>query len=254
MKKVRPTVIALILSVLFLNCTSEFYEPIDPIEDGQETSDGNNESTADPENPGDIVDTVENTDSPDNNTDNADSPFAGKITYYGDVEPILNQLCIACHGTINPDDGFDISTYEKAKNEIQDIIEEIQEDGDDIMPPSGRMEQNLIQLIKDWRTDGLLDGDPNAADDTGSIDGNYTYIDDIQSIFNQECTACHGATNPVAGFDMSTYAKTIDNIDIILARIDLQTGQNGIMPPNGRMSEIKIQKFKDWIDLGSPEQ
>ncbi len=257
MKKLHLTVLVIILSVLFTNCTSEFYEPLDSLEEIQETSDEITDDTVVPDNTGDTADTGENTDSTDNNTDsadNGDNPFDGMVTYYGDVEPILNQLCIACHGPVDPEDHFDISTYEKAKDEIEDIIKEIEEDGDDIMPPSGRMGENLIQLIKDWETDGLLDGDPNAADDSGNTSGYYTYVADIQPILNQECTACHGTTNPAGGLDISTFALTISNIDILIARIDLQTGQNGIMPTNGRMDEIKIQKIKEWNALGLPEQ
>ena len=236
MKTIRITLMAIFLSVLFTGCTTDLYEPIVPTDDTQETIDGNNDSSGDP----------------GNNSGNSNSE--GKITYYGNVKSILNQLCISCHGPIDPKDHFDISTYEKAKKEIDEIIEEIQEDGDDIMPPSGRMAENLIQIIKDWETDGLLEGDPNSGNDNGNTSGNYSYVADIKLILDQECTACHGATSPAAGFDISSYAKTTNNIDLIITRIDLQNGQNGIMPTSGRMAEIKIQKIKDWKAQGMNEQ
>ena len=233
MKKINLKIIAISFMVIFTGCTSDYYQPIDPPDDSVINSDNTDDTTG---------------------NDNSTDPNAGKVTYYGDVKPILSQLCVSCHGPVDPKDDFDISTYEKAKNEIDEIIEEIQEDGDDIMPPSGRMAENLIQLIKDWKSDGLLEGDSNAGDNTGNTSGNYTYVVDIKPILDQECTACHGATNPAAGLDISTYTKTTNNIDKIITSIDLQTGQNGIMPPNGRMAEIKIQKIKDWKASGMKEQ
>ena len=77
-----------------------------------------------------------------------------------------------------------------------------------------------------------------------------TYSNTIQGIISSNCIGCHGASNPSAGFDISSYTKAKNNISKIISRIDQQTGQPGIMPPNGRMIESNIQAFKDWQTQG----
>ncbi len=133
-------------------------------------------------------------------------------------------------------------------------IESMQEDDeeDDIMPPSGSVSNDIIQTIVYWKQDGLREGQASP-DDPGNTDGSFTYTDDIKSIIDQECIACHGATGAAAGFDISTYQKAVSQIDLILARIDLQTGQNGVMPVAGRMAEEKITAFVEWKAQGLPE-
>ena len=59
--------------------------------------------------------------------------------------------------------------------------------------------------------------------------------------------------NPSAGFDISTFTKAKNNMNAILSRIDLQTGQVGIMPTSGRMTETTIQTFKNWETQGLAE-
>ena len=243
-----------ILFLVFpLSCTTDYYFE-DPLVDetgNTPESDDPNESASDPANPGE--DPTQGSGSPD--TPDTTDPNAGKVTYEVDVKPILNQLCVACHNAQLHEDGVDLSTYTLAKGNINDILESMQEDdSDDIMPPSGRVDDAVIQTLYAWVSDGLLEGVPPSDDPgTGSSDGMYTYTADIVSIINKECIFCHSASSPAGGYDISTYQKVVDQIGVFLDRIDLQTGQAGIMPPAGRMDEATIQIIKDWIDQGMPE-
>ncbi len=246
------TYVCILLGFLFitinLSCTSDYYNP-----DEEEMEDINS-----PVNPSD---SDSNTDDPSTGEGTPEDPpetdpYAGLITYQVDVKPILDQLCVACHNTSLAEDGVDLSSYYLAKVQIDDILESMQEeeDDDDIMPPSGRAENSIIETLITWKTDGLLEGEAPPEDpDSGSSDGTYTYTSDIAAIIDAECILCHGATSPAAGYDISTYQKTVNQIDLFLARIDLQTGQAGVMPPAGRMDEATIQKIKDWVDQGMPE-
>ncbi len=242
MKKILSVAIALLMGYTVTNCTSDLEDLIPAQDDPQIGIQDESESDDQSQNPGDDSDTT-------------DDPYSGKTTYYGNVEPLLNQLCVSCHNTVIAEDGLDISSYQKAKSEIDEILESLYEDEDDIMPPSGRISDSLIQVFIDWKIDGLLEGDPNSNEDNNdNTSGIYTYIDDIGPILAQECTACHNASNPLGGYDISTYSKTVAGIDLLIQRIDLQTGQTGIMPPNGRMTESTIQKIKDWYEQGLVEQ
>lgn len=82
---------------------------------------------------------------------------------------------------------------------------------------------------------------------------NITYTTHIKGLIDSYCISCHGAVNPSAGFDISTFTKAKNNMNAIISRIDLQTGQAGIMPTSGRMTETTIQTFKNWETQGLTE-
>lgn len=234
-------VLGVVFLVLLTSCVYDDYTPIDGTSVGDTISDPNSDNGgADSDNGG--------------NTGGTDT-YAGKITYHGHAKFILNQQCVSCHGVDDPDADLDLSTYEKAKNKITTILKIIDlEPGESsIMPPSGKMDNAFIQTLKDWQSDGLLEGDPNGGNNDNTT-GIYTYVADISTIMTQECTACHSNTNPAGGLSLTNYSLTANNVDVIISRIDLQTGQTGIMPPAGRMAEIKIQKIKDWKTQGLKEQ
>ena len=241
----ETTLISLLCIGLLSSCVYDDYMPIDQT-GGTDTSADTGSSTSGSDNTGTTGGDTTGT----GDTGNAST----KVTYYGDAKAILDQMCISCHNATKHEEGVDLSTYATAKNNINKILESIQESGDDIMPPSGKMADNLIQTLKNWKTDGLLEGDPNATGTTpGNTTGNYTYTADIKVVLDQQCNACHGSSNPSAGLNLTTYTLVTANIDKIISRIDLQTGQAGIMPPSGRMAETKIQMFKDWKTQSMPQ-
>lgn len=244
----------ILLFVFPLSCTTDYYFEDQLVDEASEPTDsgGFDNPTGD--------NTDDPNDDPSQNNGNSDDsatsdPYAGLITYQADVKPILNQLCVACHNSELHEDGVDLSTYSLAKANIDEILESMQEsEYDEIMPPSGRVDDEVLQTLYSWVSDGLLEGEATEDNpDTGSSDGTYNYSSEIVAIINSECILCHGANNPAGGYDISTYQKVVDQIDIFLARIDLQTGQAGVMPPAGRMDEGTIQLIKDWVDQGMPE-
>lgn len=94
--------------------------------------------------------------------------------------------------------------------------------------------------------DSISLSDPNQNQNSGTV----TYTVNVKSIIDGNCVSCHGASNPSAGFNISTYANSKNSINAIIDRVDLQTGQPGVMPPSGRMPESKIQILKDWQTQG----
>jgi uncharacterized membrane protein len=86
-------------------------------------------------------------------------------------------------------------------------------------------------------------------DSTINLD-NVTYTSHVKNAIDAQCISCHGSINPSGDLDISTYTTAKNNINSIISRIDLQTGQAGIMPPSGRMTETNIQLFKNWLSQG----
>lgn len=240
------------LALVFpLSCTSDYMHAGEDIFE-ETAGDSNSENSDDPA--GDPS-TDPGTDPADNPGDTtAIDPFAGLVTYLGDVQPIMNQLCVSCHNASLHEDGVDLSTYQLTRLNINDIIEAMTEEEDDIMPPSGRVDNAILQTLSAWKADGLLEGQAPAEDPIPlPPDGIITYSDHILTLFEDYCIMCHGANAPAAGFDLSTYQKTVDQIDQIMARMELQTGQAGVMPPAGPLDAARLQMIRDWIELGMPE-
>lgn len=243
MKKI---IFLLALSISFAQCVTDDYEPVDyntntPDANAPNNADNNNSTTG----TGTGTETGTGTGT-GTNTSN-------KTTYLGQVQPILNQLCATCHNSVKHEEGIDLSTYSKSKNSIDKIISSMSNQGDEVMPPSGKVADNFIQTMRDWKTDGLLEGSASTGGTTGGgtttgsgTTTSLTYAGTIQGILTQQCTACHGTANAAANLNLTTYTNAKNNIGIIINRIDLQTGQAGIMPTSGRMSEANIQAFKDW--------
>ena len=256
MKKYSILFMGLFAMALTLSCTTDYSlldeDLTDDVSNSPDASDSDGTTDESSGNPAD--DPTSNGET--SNGSSWTNPYAGFITYEVDVKPIMNQLCVACHNANLKEDGVDLSSYYLTKVQFDDILKSMQEEEgeDDIMPPSGRVDDTIIETLILWKADGLLEGEAPPEDpDSGISDGNYTYTEDIAAIINDYCIVCHGASSPDAGYDISTYQKTVDQINIFIERIDLQTGQAGVMPPAGRMDEEIIQKIKDWVDQGMPE-
>ncbi|MCX2720351.1 hypothetical protein [Lentiprolixibacter aurantiacus] len=256
MKKIAFIFMGFLVSALTLSCTSDFHSrDYQQVEDITETPDGSGSDNNGIGNAGNSNGDPSGGSGNSDNTSGSDT-YAGLVTYLADVKPVMDQLCVSCHNAAYKEDGVDLSTYLLTKSQIDDILKSMQEDEgeDDLMPPSGRVDNAIIQTLIDWKTDGLLEGEsPPDNGEPGGSDGNYTYTADIAPIISNHCIFCHGSNSPAGGYDISTYQKTVDQIAVFIERIELQTGQAGVMPPAGRMDEAVIQKIKDWVDQGMPE-
>ena len=73
-----------------------------------------------------------------------------------------------------------------------------------------------------------------------------SYSKQIAPLIKASCS-CHGASNPQAGVNLSTYAGAKANAaaanDVI---------QGGAMPPAGQLSDADLQLFQAWVDAGEP--
>lgn len=84
------------------------------------------------------------------------------VTYIDDVKPIISSNCITCHNSdVNAFGPFPLETYSEVKDKAENgpLLFRIQlPDGDpSIMPATGKMPQNLIDIIVAWANDGYLE-------------------------------------------------------------------------------------------------
>lgn len=89
-------------------------------------------------------------------SDYTDGVVAAKANYTTDIAPIINQSCAtaACHDNSSPKAGLDLSTFALSKTAFQGNAWTRTNAG--TMPPSGKLAQSKIDLIKNWIDNGFI--------------------------------------------------------------------------------------------------
>lgn len=82
-----------------------------------------------------------------------------------------------------------------------------------------------------------------------------TYNKDVKSIIDGNCISCHSSGRSASFRPLTTFAQVkaaIENSGL-LNRIQLQSGQQGLMPQGGRMSQANIDIIVKWNTDGLKE-
>jgi len=84
------------------------------------------------------------------------------LTYNADIKPIIDNNCIVCHNSgPNPIGPFPLETYlevkDKAKNGALLVRIQLSAGDPSIMPKTGKMPQQLIDIIVAWADQGYLE-------------------------------------------------------------------------------------------------
>lgn len=184
------------------------------------------------------------------------------IYYNRDIQPLLNTNCAysGCHDAATATDGVDLSDYNAVMNTAD--VNPFDANGSDLYEvlietdPDKRMPFNQpplpaaqIERIRQWIVQGALNLSCTSCDTTG-----LTYSNAIKAIFDQNCTSCHGTTNPSAGLSLSSYTNVQDallNTDLI-ARINNDPGVP-VMPQGGKMPDCTVRKIEIWFADGMPQ-
>ncbi|RUT67897.1 cytochrome c [Flavobacterium cupreum] len=82
-----------------------------------------------------------------------------------------------------------------------------------------------------------------------------SYTKNVKSIIDANCISCHQSGRSAAFRPLTTYAEVktaVENANL-LNRIQLQNGQQGLMPQGGRMSQTNIDLIVKWNTDGLKE-
>lgn len=81
------------------------------------------------------------------------------------------------------------------------------------------------------------------------------YTKDVKSIIDANCIACHASGRSAAFRPLTTFAEVKAAVESagLLNRIQLQSGQQGLMPQGGRMSQANIDLIVKWNTDGLKE-
>ena len=100
-------------------------------------------------------------------------------------------------------------------------------------------DSDTYQDIETPPTTGTPDPEPVAK---------ISYTKNVKSIIDTKCISCHQTGKSAAFRPLTTYAEVkaaVENAGL-LNRIQLQNGEQGIMPQGGRMSQTNIDLIKKW--------
>ncbi len=94
----------------------------------------------------------------------APNPNPNKTTtYIADVKTIIDTQCLECHSN-PPDRGAPMSleTYAEIIDAVTnqgrvDLSVRMNTTGRNVMPPSGKLSQEIVDIILDWEADGRLE-------------------------------------------------------------------------------------------------
>lgn len=91
--------------------------------------------------------------------------------------------------------------------------------------------------------------------DTNPTPTIISYSKNVKSIVDANCISCHSSGKSAAFRPLTTYAEVkaaVENTNL-LSRIQLQSGQQGLMPQGGRMSQTNIDLIVKWNTDGLKE-
>ena len=83
-------------------------------------------------------------------------PITRIVTYESDVQAIMFNRCVTCHGGSAPQNGLDLGTYQNVRFSAENgnLIQRIN-DGVNPMPQNGLLSPELRQIMDKWVSDGF---------------------------------------------------------------------------------------------------
>ena len=92
-----------------------------------------------------------------------DTAMATEVSFSADIWPVLEQFAFPAHG-IEGEGGVFLESYEDVVKyvvpgnpEASELYKRLTGDGVPVMPPSGKLPDETIQLFYDWIAQGALD-------------------------------------------------------------------------------------------------
>lgn len=194
-----------------------------------------------------------------------ENPCDSNVIYFEkDILPILLGSCafVGCHDASTASDEVILDTYDNiintgevepfnlSESKLYKVITD--NDPDDVMPPSGKMDNEKISLISQW----ILQGAQNLQCDDHSgdcITDNITYSGYVADVFNTSCNGCHSTSAAFGGIILDTYdgVKKVVDADRLYGSINWAQGYQKMPQGQDQLDSCTIAKVKTWIDEGA---
>jgi mono/diheme cytochrome c family protein len=196
----------------------------------------------------------------------------GVPIFAADVEPIFQMKCVVCHGALG---GWNATSYDQVMNtgDHKPVVVPGDVDGSllaqkilgkqtqgTIMPPSGSMSQEEIQIILDW----IKAGAPEQSGATSSPAPTPAAAapakwSDFEPTLNLKCGTCH-VNVQLGGLSFKTYADVLkggksgpavvpgDPDKSVLVKV-MRVGDHANV-----LSTQELEAIIAWIKAGAPEK
>ena len=78
-------------------------------------------------------------------------------TYNTDIKPLMTTKCTSCHSANGENPA--LTNYAEVKNATQNgrLLCRIKGNCDEVMPPSGRLPQPIIDMVDLWKSQGYIE-------------------------------------------------------------------------------------------------
>ena len=202
------------------------------------------------------------------------APITDRVPVFEqDILPIFSTYCFTCHGKSSPEQGLDLRTarsvlrggfngpvVQKGSPEDSRLYHKLSQGK---MPPpafKSLVPASDVEMIRSWIETG------GRSEEAGEIPEAARrqiaqFEREIQPLFAERCTGCHGGNSPQSGLDLRTLASLLrggDNGPVILEgfsdkSILIRQLVRGAMPPEGvgkPLSEAEVELIRAWIDRG----
>ena len=85
-------------------------------------------------------------------------PIVEIVTYNGDVKAIIDNNCVTCHGSVTPNAGLSLVTYQQVRNSAENgnLIPRMN-NATNPMPQGGLLPAATRAIIDKWADDGFLE-------------------------------------------------------------------------------------------------
>ena len=186
------------------------------------------------------------------------------ICFETEILPIFITNCTGsgCHNSIDKEDGYDLTSYDKIINDIVPydatkghIMESIRDtDPDDVMPPppASPLSAAQITLLEEW----INKGAPNVAIcDTVSCDSiaNVSFASQVMPIIQLSCAGggCHDAGTAAGGYAYKDYNGVKVSVGNRFIKSIKHDASVPVMPPSYQIGDCDLKIRKTWINEGA---
>ena len=184
------------------------------------------------------------------------------VYFRNTILPLVVSSCATtkCHDNVSHKDGVILTDYESIikTGKIKpgdpgdsEFFETLTDKGDDLMPPPPYkpLEDEQINLIKQWILQGAKDNYCNDGCDTTKV----TFTATVWPMMQKYCIGCHSAANPGGGVLIAGYNDmvTLAGNGSLMGSVRWESGYAN-MPSSQQMSDCNISLLQNWVDDGSP--
>lgn len=187
------------------------------------------------------------------------------ICFERDILPIFISNCAksGCHDAQARSEGYQFTDYNSivAKKffpgnaNATELYRKITEsDHDEVMPPppSPRLTDNQVYLVRRWINEGAKN---TTGCNTGCDSNNFSYTTAIRPLADQYCKGCHNASLASGGVTLDTYAgiKAVALNGRLLGAVKHMPGYKPMPQGGNKLSDCQLRQVEKWVAAGAPE-